>query len=296
MRLSYTKQEWLWAYVFVLPALIGFVVLAAFPILFGFYMSLNKWDAFTPPSLVGLANYARLYRVREPVWFGQTVINTLFYVLMMPVGIAVQLFLALLVNVDLKLSKLYRSVFYLPAITSASVVALIWFWMYDTNFGLINWLLGNVGIPPVPWLESTAWSKPALWIMMTWQGSGAGMMINLAALQGVPDSLLEAAVIDGAGTVRRFFSVTLPLITPALFFQFVTGAIGAFQVFGQVNMTTRGGPGNSTYTMVLYVYNYAFGSSNWGFASAAAYVVALFIMVMTVIQFYLQKRWVFYEF
>ena len=167
--------------------------------------------------------------------------------------------------------------------------------MYNKDFGLINWLLGLIGLPAVPWFESTAYAKPALWIMMTWQGSGAGMMINLAALQGVPESLLEAAVIDGAGVVRRFFGVTLPLITPALFFQFVTGAIGAFQVFGQVYMTTRGGPGNSTYTMVLYVYNYAFSTNNWGYASSAAYVVALFIMVMTVVQFYLQKRWVFYE-
>ncbi|MBM3189073.1 MAG: sugar ABC transporter permease [Chloroflexi bacterium] len=295
MRLSYTKQEWLWAYVFILPAVIGFLVFAAFPIVFGFALSLHKWDAFTPPRYLGWANYARLYNLREPVWFGKTVLNTLFFVLMMPVGIAVQLSLALLVNVDLKLSKLYRSVFYLPVITSAAVVALIWFWMYDTNFGLINWLLGLLGIPAVPWLESARFSKPALWIMMTWQGSGAGMMINLAALQGVPESLLEAATIDGAGFMRRFFLVTLPLITPALFFQFVTGAIGAFQVFGQVYMTTKGGPGNSTYTMVLYVYNYAFASSNWGYASAAAYVVAAFIMVMTVIQFYLQRRWVYYE-
>ena len=296
MRIDYKRQEWLWAYVFILPALVGFIVFATFPILFGFWMSLQKWDAFTPPSFVGFHNYRRLFTLREPVWFGTAITNTLFFVLLMPVGIAIQLFLALLVNVDLKLNKLFRSVFYLPSITSASVIAIIWFWMYDTNFGLINWALGAVGVPPVPWLESSVYAKPALWIMMTWQGAGAGMMINLAALQGVPQSLMEAAMIDGAGVLRRFINVTLPLITPALFFQVVMGAIGAFQVFGQVYMTTKGGPHNSTYTMVLYVYDYAFGSSNWSFASAGAYVVALMIMVLTGMQFYFQKRWVFYEF
>lgn len=121
-------------------------------------------------------------------------------------------------------------------------------------------------------------------------------MIALAALQGVPKALLEAAVIDGAGVLRRFFGVTLPLITPALFFQLVMGAIGAFQVFGQVYMTTRGGPSNSTYTMVLFVYHYAFEATNWGFASAGAYVVALVIAVLTIVQFQFQKRWVFYEY
>ncbi|NLG48731.1 MAG: sugar ABC transporter permease [Chloroflexi bacterium] len=294
MRLKFTQQEALWAYIFVLPALLGFVCLAAFPIFFGFWISLTEWDAFTKPAYIGLANYRRLFSLREPLWYGKTISNTLFFVAMMPVGIAIQLFLALLVNVKLTLSRLFRSVFFLPSVTSAAVVAMVWFWMYDTNFGLINWLLSIVGIPAIPWLESARWSKPALWIMMTWQGAGYGMMINLAALQGIPEELIEAAMIDGAGRWRRFFNVTLPLLTPALFFQFVTGAIGAFQVFGQVWMTTRGGPSNSTATMVLYIYNYAFAHGAWGFASSGAYVLALMILVLTLIQFIFQRRWVFY--
>src|ERR1700674_3798710 len=135
--------------------------------------------------------------------------------------------------------------------------------MYDTNFGLINWMLDLVGLPAIPWLESPYWAKPAIGIIIVWQGLGYGMMINLAALQGVPTEFQEAAMIDGAGTARRFFSVTLPLLTPVLFFQLVTGAIGAFQVFAQVFMTTRGGPSNSTATVVLYVYNYAFQTNLW---------------------------------
>jgi len=294
LRLKYTHEEAAWAYVFILPALIGFIVFAAFPIFYGFWLSLTKWDAFSPPVYVAFNNYRRLSTLREPLWYWKAVSNTLFFVLMMPVGVAIQLFLALLVNVRLRLAKLFRSVFFLPTVTSAAVVAMVWFWMYDTNFGLINWLLSFIKVPPVPWLESARYSKPALWIMMTWQGAGYGMMINLAALQGVPHELQEAAMMDGAGPWRRFFSISLPLLTPALFFQLVTGAIGAFQVFGQVWMTTRGGPANSTATVVLYIYNYAFASGNWGFASAGAYVLALMILALTVVQFYFQRRWVFY--
>jgi multiple sugar transport system permease protein len=293
-RLKYTQAEAAWAYVFIMPALIGFLVLATFPILFGFWLSLTKWDAFTPPAFVGWANYRRLFTLREPLWYVTTIQNTLFFVIMMPVGVALQLSLALLVNMKLRLSRLFRSVFFLPTVTSAAVVAMVWFWMYDTNFGLINWLLSWFKIPPVPWLESARYAKPALWIMMNWQGAGYGMMINLAALQGIPIELHEAAMMDGAGPLRRFFSVSLPLLTPALFFQLVTGAIGAFQVFGQVWMTTRGGPARSTATMVLYIYNYAFANGAWGFASAGAYILALMILMLTIVQFYFQRRWVFY--
>jgi len=294
LRLKYTQAEAAWAYVFILPALVGFVVFAAFPIVFGLWLSLTKWDAFTAPEVVGLANYRRLFTLREPLWYGTTVQNTLFFVAMMPVGVAIQLLLALMVNMKLRFSTLFRSVFFLPTITSAAVVAMVWFWMYDTNFGLINWMLSWLKIPPIPWLESARYAKPALWIMMNWQGAGYGMMINLAALQGIPIELHEAAMMDGAGPWRRFRSVTLPLLTPALFFQLVTGAIGAFQVFGQVWMTTRGGPARSTATVVLYIYNYAFANSAWGFASAGAYVLALIILVLTVVQFHFQQRWVFY--
>jgi multiple sugar transport system permease protein len=294
MRLKHTVEEAAWAYLFILPALLGFVIFASFPILFGAWISLTDWDAFSRPLFTGLANYRRLITLQEPVSYATAIKNTLFFVLMMPVGVAIQLLLALLVDQKLRLSRLFRSVFFLPSITSAAAVAMVWYWIYDTNFGLVNWLLSLLHIPPVPWLESARWAKPALWIMMTWQGAGYGMMINLAALQGIPEELLETAMIDGAGPWRRFWSVTLPLLTPALFFQFVTGAIGAFQVFGQIWMTTRGGPASSTYSMVLFIYNYAFRHNAWGFASAAAYVLALMILVLTIAQFHVQRRWVFY--
>jgi multiple sugar transport system permease protein len=154
LRLKHTHEEAVWAYLFILPAIIGFVVFAAFPIGFGFWLSLTKWDAFTPPAYVAMANYRRLFALREPLWYWRAVSNTLFFVLMMPVGVAIQLLLALMVNMELRLAKLFRSVFFLPTVTSVAVVAMVWFWMYDTNFGLINWMLSFLKIRPVPWLES----------------------------------------------------------------------------------------------------------------------------------------------
>ncbi len=209
-----------------------------------------------------------------------------------PVGIAFSLFLAVLVNTDLRFSKVFRSVFFLPTVTSAAVIAMVWFWMYDTNFGFINWILSFAGIAPIPWLQSERYAKLAIWIMLTWQGSGSGMMILLAALQGISVEIKEAAIMDGAGPLRRFFSIMLPLLTPVLFFQFVTTSIGAFQLFGPILMTTRGA--RQTMTGVYYIYNYAFSQSEWGFASAGAYVLALVIAVFTVIQFVGEKKWVFY--
>ena len=230
MRLNYRQQEAFWAYVFVLPAILGFLFFVVFPLGFGFWTSLTDWDAFSTPKFIGFSNYRRLFQITEPHWYPETIWNTVFFVVMGPVGIAFSLFLAVLVNLDLRLSKVFRSLFFLPTITSTAVIALVWFWMYDTNFGLINWLLGFLGIQPIPWLQSERWAKMAIWIMITWQGAGTGMMINLSALQGIPQEVVEASIMDGAGPGRRFFSIILPLLTPVLFFQFVTTSIGAFQL------------------------------------------------------------------
>jgi len=292
MKLNYRQLESFWAYIFILPAILGFLLLVVFPLGFGFWTSLTDWDAFTDPEFVGFSNYTRLWRITEPNWFPKTIGNTLFFVLMGPVGIAFSLCLAVLVNTDLKLSKVFRALFFLPTITSAAVIAMVWFWMYDTNFGLINWVLSWVGVSPIPWLQSERWAKLAIWIMITWQGAGSGMMILLSALQGVPVEIIEAATVDGAGPVRRFFSIVLPLLTPVIFFQFVTTTIGAFQLFGPILMTTRGA--RQTMTGVYYIYDYAFSRSEWGFSSAGAYVLALVIGIFTVLQFVGERRWVFY--
>jgi multiple sugar transport system permease protein len=293
IKLNYRQQESLWAYLFVLPAVLGLLLLVAFPFGFGFWTSLTDWDAYSPPSFIGLANYRRLFAIREPQWFPDTIWNTFFFVAMGPVGIALSLVLALLVNTDLRLNKLFRALFFLPTITSSAVISLVWFWLYDTNFGLLNWLLGLIGIDPIPWLLSERYAKLAIWIMLTWLGSGSGMMVQLSALQGIPQEILEAATIDGAGAVQKFFSITLPLLTPVLFFQFVMTTIGAFQLFGPVLMLTQGS--RDTMTAVYYVYSYAFGDMQWGFASAGAYLLAIVIGIFTIIQFVAQKRWVYYE-
>lgn len=290
--LTHKQTESMWAYIFVLPAVLGFLFFVVFPLGFGFWTSLTEWTALSDPEFIGFSNYRRLFTITEPKWFPETILNAFFFVVMGPIGIAFSLFLAMLVNTELRLSKLFRGIFFLPTITSASIVAVVWMWMYDTNFGLVNWALSWFGVQPIPWLQSDRWAKLAIWLMLTWQGAGSGMMIQLSALQGISEEVIEAAIMDGAGAVRRFFSIILPLLTPVLFFQLVTTSIGAFQLFGPILMMTEGS--HDTTTAVYYIYNYAFRNSQWGFATAGSYILAIIIAIFTVIQFFGQKRWVFY--
>ena len=217
LRLKYTQAEAAWAYVFILPALVGFVVFAAFPIVFGLWLSLTKWDAFTAPEVVGLANYRRLFTLREPLWYGTTVQNTLFFVAMMPVGVAIQLLLALMVNMKLRFSTLFRSVFFLPTITSAAVVAMVWFWMYDTNFGLINWMLSWLKIPPIPWLRSRARLRVARGMApqrVAQRRQLAGQPQQRTAHQGGQRTIVGVQPVDAFERERGHGVVTAPAARP----------------------------------------------------------------------------------
>jgi multiple sugar transport system permease protein len=303
MKLNYKQIESLWAYIFISPVVFGLLIFVAFPLIFGLWTSFTNWDALTPPQFIGFDNYIRLFRMTQPVSFAQILLNTLFFVLMAPVGIVVALILGLLAHAKLRLSKAFRFLFFLPTITSVAVITIVWKWMYNTNFGLINWLLSLVNIAPIPWLQSETWASLAIWIVMTWQGAGYGMMIVLVALQGINPEILEAATVDGAGALQRFWSITLPLLTPVLFFMLVTSVIGAFQLFGPVYMMMdnqhmgAGGLTNAynTTTAVVFIHHFAFKKGMWAFSSAASYVLATIIFVFTFIQFKFQKKWVYYE-
>jgi multiple sugar transport system permease protein len=301
-NLTYRQTESLWAYIFVAPIVFGLLIFVAFPLIFGLLTSFTDWDAVSSPEFIGFDNYIRLVTETEPKWFINIISNTLFFVVMAPVGVAVSLGLGLLANAKLRLSKVFRFLFFLPTITSAAVISLVWRWMYNTNFGLINWLLGLIGIAPIPWLQSVEWAKLSIWIVITWQTAGFGMMIILVALQGINPEIIEAATVDGANAWRRFWKITLPLLTPVLFFLTVTSIIGAFQLFGPIYMMMGGafvtaGTLNdfATTTAVVFIHNQAFKKGLFGFASAASYVLATMIFIFTFLQFKFQKKWVYNE-
>jgi multiple sugar transport system permease protein len=198
-------------------------------------------------------------------------------------------------NSSIRGITVFRGIFFIPVITSAVAVAMIFRWLYNRDFGLINLALAFVGLPSVPWLSSTAWAMPAVILMAIWKRVGYDMVIYLAGLQAIPPQLYEAAQIDGAGRWHRFRHITLPLLTPTTFFILVISLIGSFQVFDLAFILTSGGPGNATNTIVMYVYNQAFQFFHMGYAAAVAWVLFAIILVITLIQWRIQKRWVHYE-
>lgn len=289
------KQETIWAYVFLLPALIGFLAFTVGPVVGGFLMSLTEWDLVSPPKFVGFLNYRRLFTVTQPLYFVQALKNTLWVAASTPIGIAASLFLAMLVNQKVRGVTWFRTIYYLPVVTAMAVVAMAWIWIYDPIFGPLNFLLNTIGLPGPEWLNSTTWALPAIVLMGIWKGAGWGMVILLAGLQGIPEVLYDAAKIDGANWWQQFRRVTLPLLTPTLFFLMVMGVIGSFQTFEQIYIMTKGGPGNTTATVVYFIYQNAFQWNKMGFASAGAYALFLVILIFTLIQFKLQEKWVHYE-
>ncbi|NPV07477.1 MAG: sugar ABC transporter permease [Anaerolineae bacterium] len=277
---------------FLLPTMIGFFVFIAGPVLAAFILGFTKWDLFTSPTWVGLGNYGQMAQM--PL-FWRTVRNTFQYtILYLAPGVILPLLVAIFMNQRARAISIYRSVFFLPVVTSTVAVALVWFWLYNPEFGAINYFLALVGIKGPMWLASPRTAMISIVIMSVWKGLGYTMVIYLAGLQGVPAELCEAAAIDGATRWRRHLHVTLPLMTPTIFFVVVTTVMGSLQVFEQTYILTQGGPAYSTTTLSWYIYVQAFQWLHMGFGCALAYVLFFIIMVLTLIQFRLQKAWVFY--
>jgi multiple sugar transport system permease protein len=214
---------------------------------------------------------------------------------MVPISTVLALFFALMMNQKLRAITLYRTAYFLPVVSSTVAVALVWSWIYAKDFGLLNYLLRQAGIAPIAWLSSTAWAMPAVIIMSIWGNLGVGIVIFLAGLQSISQTYYEAAEVDGANRWQQFWRITLPLITPSLFFYFIITMIDAFQTFEQIYIMTRGGPVNSTTTIVYYIYRNAFRNFKMGYASAQAIVLFFIIMVLTLIYWRLQERWVTYD-
>ena len=285
-------DQWLKALPYLIPTLIGMVLFTHGAVIAAFVISLHRWDILTPPQFLGWDNYKDLFNT--PL-FWKTMKNTAYYtVVSVPLGIAVSLFTAMLINQKLKGITFFRTVFFLPTITSIVAVSLVWFWMYNPDFGIINWLLGLVDIQGPGWLGSTKWAMPAIIIFGVWRSFGYNMVIFLAGLQGIPDHLYEAAEVDGAGMLRRFWHITAPLVSPTTFFVLIISIIGSFQVFEQTFVLTQGGPAYATLTLAYYIYQQAFQWFQMGLASALAYILFIMVMIVTVVQFRVSRGWVHY--
>lgn len=281
------------AYLFLLPIIIGIVIVTGCAIVASFALGFTRWDLLTPPQYIGIANYTEALRSEL---FRTVLTNTSLYVLFAaPLSVASSLLLALLVNQRLRGITIFRTVYFFPVVTSMVAVAVVWSWLYNPEFGLINFVLREAfGIDGPRWLQSTSWAMPAIALMSVWKGIGYNMLIFLAGLQAVPVTLHEAAMIDGAGPVRRFFRITMPMLSPTTFFVVVITLIGSFQVFEQTYTMTQGGPANATLTLSYYIFQNAFQYFRMGYATAMAYILFALTLVVTIAQFRLQKRWVFY--
>lgn len=278
------RKEWT-AYLFLSPALLLFSVFTLFSVVYSFYLSFQQWNILEPEkTFVGLDNYARLL---DDSRFHQAVLNTLYYaVFSVPLTMAIGLLVALLLNNQIRGRGLFRTLFYLPVVTPLVIAAIIWKWLYNGDYGLINYYLLNLGLidKPLLWLADPGLAMPAVILMSVWKGVGFHMVVYLAGLQAVPEELYDAAKVDGAGPVRRLFSITVPLLAPTSFFLFITSTIGSLQVFTEIFVMTNGGPLRRTTTIVYYLYQTAFKQFDMGYASAMAYALFAMICLFTVIQ------------
>jgi len=287
------KREAVAGYLFASPWLIGFLVFTGGPIVVSLVLSFCRYDVLHEPRFIGVSNYQTLL-VRDPL-FWKSLGNTWFMVLGVPIGMAVGLGVAMLLNSAVRGMTVYRTIYYMPAIVPTVASSILWMWVLNPQHGLINRGISAVLHASGPnWLTAAAWSKPSIILMGLW-GAGQGMIIWLAGLKGIPQQLYEAAEIDGAGPLRRFTAVTLPMLTPYIFFSTIMGIIGTFQIFNQAYIMTQGGPVDSTLFYVYALFNEGFRYFRMGYASALAWVLFWIILALTMIQLKLAPRWVHYE-
>jgi multiple sugar transport system permease protein len=278
---------------FVLPHFLGFAAFLALPVAATFGMSLFDWNMINPPRFGALDNYLRL--LSDPN-FGKAMANTLYYTLGTVSLILVSSFASALgLNANVRGKDFFRTMYFVPNVSSLVAVALVWRWVYNGDYGLVNNFLRLLGVEGPRWLSQTRFAMPAVMVMSAWTQFGFFTVIFLAGLQGIPRQLYEAAELDGAGPLRRFFGVTLPILSPTTFFVLVMSLINSFQVFEQTYVLTKGGPAFSTTTAVMYIYQQAFKFLEVGYASAMSWALFLCIFAVTVFQLLMQKRWVYYE-
>ena len=299
---------------YILPTYLILFVFIIVPIFFAFYLSFNKWNLLGNIKFTGIANYKKLFHMEE---FWTALVNTFYYTFItVPLGICLALFLAVLLNSKIKGLAFYRAAYFMPVMTSVVASAFIWQWIFQSHNGILNYILGFIGFEPISWLnepkgiftvifDSIDVKLPkflggpsvtlvAISIMSIWKNTGYYMIIILAGLQNIPKSYYEAAEIDGAGPVRRFISITLPILSPTTFFVLIMSVIVSFQVFEQIAVTTKGGPLNSSLVLVYFIYERAFRYLEVGFASSSAFILFAIVLILTYFQVKILGRRVHY--
>lgn len=289
------RKEMFWGYFFIAPTLLGLLTFYIFPVFQTFFYSFTDWGAFGNYTFSGLDNYKKLFD-RPEIW--QTFKNTFIYAFtMVPISIAISIVVAVLLNQKIKGLTFYRTLFFLPVVTMPAAVGMIWAWLYNSEYGIINHVLGWLNIDGPNWLTDPKWVLIAIITVGVWSVIGTNMIILLSGLQGIPSTLYEAASLDGASPLYTFFKITLPLLTPTIFFVTVISSISAFQVFDIIfMMVSPTNPAIENARSVIYLfYHQAFVIGDKGLASAIALILFVIILTLTIIQFRLQKRWVHYQ-
>ncbi|WDR03130.1 sugar ABC transporter permease [Devosia algicola] len=276
-----------------MPSLVLFIMFIAIPVIAAFMISFTEWDLFNPMKFVGFGNYTKLFN--DDI-FKKVMGNTAYFVLAsVPLQMAFGLAIALVLNRNIKGQTFFRIAYFLPVVTSTVAAALVWSWLFNSNFGIINALLQMAGVTnPPKWLASTKWAMPAVIVVSVWQNVGYAMVLFLAGLQNIRTDIYDAAALDSARGWKRLWFITLPMLSPTTFFVLIISIIGSFQVFELVFIMTKAGPANATNTLVYYIYQNGFQFYQMGYASAAAMILFAIVLVATLIQYRMQDRWVHY--
>ncbi|MDR2079190.1 MAG: sugar ABC transporter permease [Treponema sp.] len=289
---SIEHSQFRWGYIFLAPCILGLAFFHFGPMLYSLFISFTRWDMITPAQFTGPGNYLELFR--EPL-VGVSIRVTLYYALLTVPLITVITFLAaVLLNSGVRGISVYRTIFYIPSIVPVVASSALWLYIYNPMFGLLNSLFRSLGLPPRNFIFSPEGAVPGLAIMAVWM-AGNTVVIYLAGLQGISRSLYEAADLDGANAVQRFFRITVPMMTPIIFYNMLMALIGAMQTFTQAFIMTSGGPGNASLFYSLYLYQQAFKYQKMGYASALSWVLFIIVALLTALVFRSSRKWVFYE-
>ncbi len=277
------------AFLFILPAMLGMIFFIIIPILSSFFISLTDWNLLSKPIFVGADNYVEL--IKEPT-FKKVLFNTIIYALVTTIfGVIIPLILAVILNAKIKAKSLFKTIYFIPFITPMIVIAIVWAWIFDPNYGIMNYILHT----HLKWLYDTRLAMLAVILVSVWKNIGYNMVILLTGLQTLPESVDEAAKIDGASEFQKFFKITLPLLSPTILFVCLITTISSFQVFDLIYLMTDGGPLNSTNVLVYWMYKCAFEFFKIGKASAIAYILFGIIALLTLLQWQTRKKWVYNE-
>ena len=286
------KSQLKWGYFFIAPAIIGLICFSFGPMLFSLGISFTKWDVISAKEFIGLDNYKALFH--DPLFFKSLKVTLYYTLLSVPLITCIPLLIAMLLNTKVKGISIFRAIFYVPSIVPIVASAAVWMYIYNPMYGLLNSILKALGLHTQNFIFSEGGAVPSLAVMALW-AAGNTVVIYLAGLQGVSRQLYEAAEIDGAGAVARFFHITVPMMTPIIFYNFVMAIINSMQIFTQAYIMTDGGPANATFFSSLMVYRTAFKQSRMGYSAAMSWIFFIIIAVLTLIVFKSQKKWVVYE-